>query len=64
MIPRMAIKPQAFVTLPKAPVGGSGNDTIERFNHRLIAGGKIPWLPGGTPPVTSWRAGRQARFVN
>jgi hypothetical protein len=37
MIPRMAVEPQAFVTLAKAPADVSGNDTIERLHHRLIA---------------------------
>ena len=41
MIPRMAVEPQAFVTLSKAPAGVSGNDAIKRFKHRLVAGRKI-----------------------
>jgi hypothetical protein len=45
MIPLMTVEPQAFVTLPKAPAGVSGNDTIERFDHRLIACRKILGCP-------------------
>jgi hypothetical protein len=45
MIPRMAVEPQAFMTLPKAPASVSGNDTIERFDHRLITCRKILGCP-------------------
>jgi len=33
MIPRMAVEPQAFVTLPKATAGVLGDDPVERLNH-------------------------------